>query len=134
MTRHKGIQKDIQYGYGFAGLSPPFNPWLASAGPMFEAAAQLTTKMCEGVAEVGKELAEFTARRVQEDLRLPARLATCKSPQDVQQVYVDFWTTAFAQYQAEFGRLAEVNQAFSRAATTKFGQAVEGIREIKIAA
>lgn len=130
MTRHKGIQ----YGHGFAGLSPPFNPWLASAGPMFEAAAQLTTKMCEGVTEIGKELAEFTARRVQEDLTLPARLATCKSPQDVQQVYLDFWTTAFAQYQNEFGRLAKLNQAFGHAAATKFGQAVEEGREIKIAA
>jgi hypothetical protein len=128
MTRHKGIQ------HGFSGLSPPFNPWLASTGPMFEAAAQLTAKMCEGVSEIGKELAEFTARRVQEDLTLPARLATCKSPQDVQQVYLDFWATAFAQYQTEFGRLAELNQAFSRTAASNFGQAVEGVREIKIAA
>ena len=128
MTRHKGIQ------YGLAGLSPPFNPWLAAAGPMFEAAAQLTAKMCEGVTEIGKELAEFTALRMQEDFTFPARLVTCKSPQDVQQVYLDFWTTAFAQYQNEFSRLAELNQAFSRAAATKFGQAVEEVRKIKIAA
>ncbi len=130
MTRHKGIQ----YGHGFAGLSSPFNPWLASAGPMFEAAAQLTTKMCEGGTEIGKELAEFTALRMQEDFTFPARLATCKSPQDVQRVYVDFWTTAFAQYQNEFRRLAELNQSFSRAAATKFGQAVEEVHKIKIAA
>jgi len=128
MTRHKGMQ------HAFAGLSPSFNPWLAAAGPMFEAAAQLTQEMCEGVTEISKEVAEFTARRVQEDLTLPARLLKCKSPQDVQQVYLDYWSTAFAQYQTEFGRLAELNQAFSRTATTKFGQAVGSVTDMRIAA
>ena len=130
MTRHKGVQHRFAHQ---TGQTPTFNP-LASTGPMFEAAAQATASLCEGVTEIGKELAEFTARRVREDLTFPARLVKCRSPQDVQQAYVDFWTTAFTQYQNEFGRLAKMNQAFGHAAATKFGQAVEEVSVIRIAA
>lgn len=128
MTRHKDVQN------GFADLSPSFNPWLASAGPMFEATAQLTAKMCQGVAEIGKELAEFTTQRAREDLMFPARLAKCKAPQDIQQLYMEFWTTAFAQYQSEFGRLAKLNKAFGQATATKLGQAVVKTSDIRAAA
>jgi hypothetical protein len=97
------------------------------------ATAQLTAKVCEGVSEISKELADFTARRVQEDIKLPERLVKCRSPQDIQQVYLDYWTTAFAQYQAEFGRLAELNQAIGRVAATTFGQTVDKVSQLRIA-
>lgn len=128
MSRHKDVQ------YGFADLSPSFNPWLVLAGPMSGATAQLTAKICEGVTEISKELADFTARRVQEDIKLPERLVKCRSPQDVQQVYLGFWATAFAQYQAEFGRLTELNQAIGRVAAATFGQTVDKASQLRIAA
>jgi hypothetical protein len=84
-------------------------PW-AAAGPMFEVGVKLTETFCTQAIEVASELTDFTMRRVQEDIRLPEQLARCRSPQDVQRAWLDYWKTAIAQYQAEWGRLADLQR------------------------
>lgn len=87
------------------------NPWAATAGPLIETSVKMTDTLCTRAIEVATELTDFTLLRMQEDVRLPERLARCRSPQDVQQTWVDFWKKAFDQYGSEWARLAELNRA-----------------------
>jgi hypothetical protein len=102
MKRHNG---DQSYSLD------QFNPWGASAGPLMQTSVKLTEAACNQAFKVAAELTDFTLLRVQEDVRLPERLARCRSPQDVQQAWMDFWSKAFQQYQNEWTKLAEINRA-----------------------
>lgn len=98
MTKHRDDQAEILM---------QLNPWLATAQPMLDTSVKLAS-----------ELTDFTLRRMKEDVRLPERLASCRSPQDVQQAWIEFWQRAFDQYQGEWQRLAEINRAGLAVATT----------------
>lgn len=88
-----------------------FNPWTATAGPLFEAGVKLTDTLCTQAIGVASELTDFTLLRIQEDVRLPERLARCKSPEDVQKTWVEYWKKAFDQHGSEWTKLAELNRA-----------------------
>ncbi|KAB2942364.1 MAG: phasin family protein [Hyphomicrobium sp.] len=87
-----------------------FNSWAFSAQPMIETNAKLTEALCTQAIEVASELTDFTMRRLREDVRLPERLAQCRTPQDLQQAWLDYWQTAIAQYQGEWSRLADLGR------------------------
>ncbi len=74
------------------------------------AMADFNGKVCESVAQFSAEWAGFLNRRLKEDWAVPQRVAACTSPQELQQVYVDYWSKAFAQYQEELGRLARLGE------------------------
>ncbi|CAN1724289.1 Phasin family protein [Hyphomicrobium sp. 1Nfss2.1] len=82
---------------------------VAWTGPALATGVQLTDAMCTRAIEVTSELTDFTLARIEEDVRLPERLSHCRSPQDVQQTWIDFWNRAFIQYQGEWLRLAAIN-------------------------
>lgn len=86
-----------------------FNPWFTAGSPLFGGSVTLTDTLCTRAMAVSAELTEFTMARIQEDLRLPQKLAGCHSPLDVQQTWMEFWNKAFEQYQTEFSRLAGIN-------------------------
>jgi len=83
-----------------------FNPWSAAADPFMSTGMKLTDTVCTRAFDVASELTNFTLLRMQEDVRLPERLSRCRSPQEIQQTWVDFWKKAFEQYQEEWSRLA----------------------------
>lgn len=82
---------------------------MAWTGPALATGVQLTDAMCTRAIEVTSELTDFTLARIEEDVRLPERLSHCRSPQDVQQAWIDFWNKAFSQYQAEWLRITAIN-------------------------
>lgn len=86
-----------------------FNPWFTATGPLFDSSVKLTDTLCTRAMAVASELTDFTLSRVQEDIRLPQKLAHCHSPQDVQKTWMEFWNTAFDQYRSEWTRLANIN-------------------------
>lgn len=88
-----------------------FNPWAASVAPFMETSAKLTETMRSQAMAVASELGDFTMRRMQEDIRLSEQLASCRTPQDLQQTWAEFWKKAFTQYQTEWTRLASLNQS-----------------------
>jgi len=110
-------------------------PWLEMARPGFEAAAEYTGRICESAVALNREWTDFMSRRVQEDFALPQRLVNCRSPQELQQAYIDYWSRAYSQYQQEFARLAGLNQTFVREATTAITKRVDEIKsDIRLAA
>lgn len=112
-------------------LFAQLNPWSTAAGPLLETSVKVTDAMCTRAFKVAAEITDFTLLRVQEDIRLPERISRCRSPQEVQQAWIDFWSKAFAQYQNEWSRLAEIN----RAGIAEFSQQVEKAqRQTRIAA
>lgn len=90
---------------------------MSMARPAFAAAVEFNGKLADNAIKLGAEWADFLRRRLQQDIAVPQRLAACKSPQEAQEVCVGYWTTAFAQYQDEIGRLARLGQAFTEQAT-----------------
>ena len=83
-----------------------------NAQPSFAAMLDSYAKLCDSIAAFNSEWAGFLTRQFQENTALPQRLMSCKSLEEAQKVYVDFWTKAFAQYQEEFRRLASLGQDF----------------------
>ena len=80
--------------------------------PSFAGMVDANAKLCDGIVAFNSEWVGFLTRRFQEDTALPQRLMSCKSLEEAQKVYVDFWMKAFAQYQEEFRRLAILGQDF----------------------
>lgn len=58
-----------------------------------------------GLTAVQLEWLEFVSHRLQEDIRLPRGLATCKSTDDVQRTVSDFYQKALKDYHEEVSEL-----------------------------
>lgn len=58
----------------------------------------------------GKEWFEFVGMRLREDAQLFQTIHGCRSLQDLQQAYAQFWQTAFSQYGEEAQRLLRLTQ------------------------
>jgi len=82
------------------------------------AMSELNRQLFERAAAFNMEWTQFLARRFKEDMALPQHLTACKSAQEAQDIYVDFWTTALREYQEEFVRLAQMGQHVTREAAS----------------
>lgn len=60
----------------------------------------------------------FMQRRIARDMELPARLAQCKSPQDLVRIYAEFFQTAALDWQQEIADVTRLGQAFGSEAAT----------------
>jgi hypothetical protein len=78
------------------------------------AMTEFNGKLCDSAAQFGAEWVGFLSRRVKEDWAVPQRMAACTTPQEFQQVYLDYWSKAFSEYREEFGRLARLGELVSR--------------------
>jgi hypothetical protein len=114
-----------------ANFMPPLNvnALMGMMQPAFAAMAEFNGKLYDSAARLNTEWAEFLSRRLQEDFAVPQRLAACKSPQEAQQVYVDYWQTAFAQYQSEMGRLAKMSETFAQQTATAVQKHAEAMAQ-----
>lgn len=83
---------------------------LPAMQPPLAAMAGFNGKLWESLAQFSTEWVGFLNRRLKEDWAVPQRMAACTCPQELQQVYVDYWSKAFAQYQEELGRLARLGE------------------------
>ncbi len=82
------------------------------------AMAEFNGQLFERAAAFNTEWTEFLTRRFNEDVALPQRLTECKSAEEAQEIYVDFWTMALREYQEEFCRLAQLGQPATREAAS----------------
>ncbi len=85
-----------------------FNRWLACMRPFLEAFPEQSFE--PSVAAL-TESSSFITRRVQEDFEFWGRLTRCRTPQEVQQTYFEFWRTAWEQYQDYYLRLAGASRS-----------------------
>ena len=62
----------------------------------------------EGFAKVQKQIADFVAERIREDIETQAELLGCRTLDDVRKVQSRFFRRAMDQYAAEAGRLMQL--------------------------
>lgn len=79
-------------------------------GTMFTEAAKFNAQVGTTLQNLGKEWTEFLGTRLHEDMQLFRAVHDCRSLQDLQQVYGQFWQTAFAQYGDEAQRMMRITQ------------------------
>ena len=91
------------------------------------AMAELNGKLCESAAQFGAEWLAFLSRRLKEDWAVPQRMASCASPHELQQVYVDYLWRALSQYQEELGRLARLGKLVAREAASALDKEAQSI-------
>lgn len=79
-------------------------------GTMLNETAKFNAQIGTAMQNIGKEWSEFIGMRLREDLQLFRTIHDCRSVQDLQQAYAQFWQTAFTQYGEEAQRLMRMTQ------------------------
>lgn len=86
-------------------------------GTMLNEIAKFNAQVSTNMQAVGKEWSEFVGMRLREDAQLFRSIHDCRSLQDLQQVYAQFWQTAFTQYGEEAQRMMKLTQGTVEDAT-----------------
>ena len=79
-------------------------------GTMLNETAKFNAQIGTTLQNIGKEWSEFIGMRLREDVQLFRTIHDCRSLQDLQQAYAQFWQTAFTQYGEEMQRLMRMTQ------------------------
>jgi hypothetical protein len=79
-------------------------------GTMFNETAKFNAHVSTTLQNLGKEWSEFVGARLREDVQLVRTINDCRSLQDLQQAYAQFWQTAFTQYGDEAQRIMRITQ------------------------
>lgn len=99
--------------FGKAAEAVPF-PDLARVseinGTMLNETAKFNAQMSTTMQNLGKEWSEFVNMRMREDVQFFRSIHDCRSLQDLQQAYAQFWQTAFTQYGDEAQRMLKLSQ------------------------
>ena len=87
---------------------------------------EMNQKMYEGLSRYNAEMLKFVNSRLKEDFAVPQNLMTCKTPQEVYNVYTEFFQTAVKQYLSEAERLTTLGGGVAGAALQTMEHQVEG--------
>ncbi len=87
-----------------------FGLWPEAAKPLIETSSNLAEQAYTRAFQVGSELSNFALQRMQEDAQLPQRLLHCRTAEEVQRTWIDYWQKTISQYQAEWSRLAALSR------------------------
>ncbi len=79
-------------------------------GTMLNETAKFNAQLSTAMQNLGKEWSEFVGTRLREDVQLFRTIHDCRSLQDLQQTYAQFWQTAFTQYGEEAQRMLRLTQ------------------------
>jgi hypothetical protein len=79
-------------------------------GTMLNEIAKFNAQVGTNMQTVGKEWSEFVGMRLREDAQFFRSVHDCRSLQDLQQTYAQFWQTAFTQYGEEAQRMLKLTQ------------------------
>lgn len=70
-----------------------------------EALGQAYDPFLKGAAHTQLEVLGFFNRRAQAYMHIPARVAQCRTPQDLMNAQAQFWRSAYADYAESLGRV-----------------------------
>ncbi len=79
-------------------------------GTVLNETAKFNAQLGVTLQNLGKEWSEFVGARLREDVQLFRTIHDCRSMQDLQQAYAQFWQTAFTQYGEEAQRILRITQ------------------------
>jgi CBS domain-containing protein len=102
------MQNKLDSLRGDASGGVPQLQWL---GPLFAGITEWNRGLCAVCADANREYLDFLRRRGVEDVGFPARLASCKTPTEVMQVYQSFFEKAARDYQDEYAALARIGSS-----------------------
>ncbi|CAN5202891.1 hypothetical protein BH10PSE10_BH10PSE10_13970 [soil metagenome] len=88
-------------------------------GTMFSETAKFNAQVSTTLQNLGQEWTEFVGARLREDVQLFRTVHDCRSLQDLQHAYAQFWQTAFTQYGDEAQRMLRITQGAMTDATHK---------------
>jgi hypothetical protein len=94
-------------------LAWPIAP--VAGNPLFAVVTDINSKLLESVVRAQKDWAEFVHQRVQEDIAASRRLVKCQSLTDMQQIYSQYFQTAFEQYREQSERAFERGKSMTEA-------------------
>lgn len=86
-------------GEELQGLGMPFD---------VEALYGMNQKFYKMMLSCNEELMTFGRNRLKEDLDMPQKLAGCKTPQEMANVCIGFYQTAFKQYTDEATQISKI--------------------------
>jgi len=86
------------------GKSPAHSAFQMYFGGL-EALGQAYDPFLKGVARTQLEMLGFFNRRAQAYMQVPARLAYCRTPQDLLNAQMQFWQSAYQDYAESAGRV-----------------------------
>ncbi len=109
-----------------------------------EHAIHYSSQAMRALTECQGKYASFVSKRISEDMAMPGRLAGCKSPMEVIDVWADFYRTAMEQYAdharsmtqlgqeaiEEVVRETEVEAAEAAAAVSKTLEETTGVKAV----
>src|SRR5262245_48133164 len=78
-----------------------------AGNPLFAVVTGMNGKLLESATRVHMDWAEFVHRRVKEDIAVSQRLMNCQSLSDMQQIYSQYFQTAFEQYREQSERAVQ---------------------------
>ena len=96
-------------------------------GNVFSEAAKFNAHVGNALQNLGKEWSEFVGTRLREDVQMVRTVYDCRSLQDLQHAYAQFWQTAFTQYGEQAQKMMRVTQGAmddARHATRELREAV----------
>ena len=96
-------------------------PSMLRGNPLLAVATDVNGKLQESVASAQKEWVDFVHRRIKENLAASQRLLSCKSATDVQEVYSQYFLTAFEHYREQSEKVVQTGKSM----TEGLGQTME---------
>lgn len=103
-------------------------------GTMLNETAKFNAQISTNLQNIGKEWSEFVGARLREDVQLFRTIHDCRSLQDLQQAYAQFWQTAFTQYGEEAQRMLRITQGTVDTATNAARELRETVTSVDRAA
>jgi hypothetical protein len=86
-----------------------------AGNPLLAVVTDINGKLLESAARAQRDWAEFVHRRVKEDVAVSQRLMSCQSLADMQQIYSQYFQTAFAHYREQSERAVERGKSTTEA-------------------
>ena len=83
--------------------------------PPLTVMTDVNSKLFEGMAALAKEWGDFLNRRLAANMALPQQVAACKTTNDMQKVYAEFFQQASAQCLEEVEQMTKINMSMTDA-------------------
>jgi hypothetical protein len=94
------------------GKSPSASPFQFYFGGL-ESMGQAYDPFLKGIARTQLEMLGFFNRRAQAYMQIPARVAECRTPQDLVNAQTQFWRAAYDDYTQSMGRVTTALSALT---------------------
>ena len=82
--------------------------WPIAVWPSMADTASRNEKVLQGLTVLGGESLDFVTRRLQEDVSLPTKFASCKSPDEMSSLYAAYWQKLVDDCWKEFAVLGKL--------------------------